>query len=188
MKMYTPKHFSTDSKELELAFIQQNPFATIMSVVDGEMANITKVPLILKENNGEYFLEGHMSRANPHWEVLLENGAVTVMLDGPHDYINPMWYENPSVSVPTWNYSTAIIDGHCEITESSDWIKESVLEMSRIFQPSDAWEKQFDQEKFDNLAHGIVGVKIEIDNIQVKLKNSQNRSVAEQANILAKLD
>lgn len=188
MKMYTPKHFSTDNKELELAFIQQNPFATIMSVVDGEISHITKVPLVLKENGGEYFLEGHMGRANPHWEVLLDNGAVTVLFDGPHDYINPMWYEDPSVSVPTWNYSTAIIDGHCEITESSEWIKESVIEMSRIFQPSDEWENQFDQNRFDKLAKAIVGIKIEIDNIQVKLKNSQNRTAAEQANISANLD
>ena len=54
-------------------------------------------------------LQGHMSRANPHWRLFEQDGRSLVIFAGPHAYVSPRWYDH--VNVPTWNYVAVHVYG-----------------------------------------------------------------------------
>lgn len=68
-------------------------------------------------------------------------------------------HENPSKGVPTWNYSTVIIEGVAEIIDSSEWLLGSVIEFTDKFEKDSSWKDSVDKDYLENLSKGIVGVK-----------------------------
>jgi len=185
--MYSPPHFQVEDKEKVLEFVRQNSFATLISCGENTVSNISKIPLMLKDEEGQLYLEGHFARPNPHWKYLMDNPSVTVMFDGPHDYISPSWYENPTKDVPTWNYSTVIMKGVAGITDSSEWLLQSVMELSDKFENDSSWKDSVDKDFLRGLSKGIVGIKIQVKEIQSKFKLSQNRSELDKNNVMNEL-
>ena len=109
------------------------------------------------------------------------------MFDGLHDYISPSWYESPSKGVPTWNYSTVIIEGIAEIIDSSEWLLKSVMEFTDKFEKDSSWKSSIDIDYLGNLAKGIVGIKIDVKEVHSKFKLSQNRSEIDKNNVINEL-
>ena len=96
--MYIPEHFAvTDTSEV-FAFIEANAFGQLVSNVDGRLF-ATHMPFLLSEDKSR--LLGHVARQNPQ-HLALEGQECLVILQGPHGYISPSWYNTPGV--PTWNY------------------------------------------------------------------------------------
>ena len=185
--IYSPSHFQVNDKEMVFEFIRQNPFATIISCTDNAVSNISKIPLMFKKDGDKLFLEGHFARPNLHWKKLAENSVCTVIFDGAHSYISPTWYRNPKQSVPTWNYSTVVINGNAEIIDSPVWIQKSVMEFSERFEQNQSWQDSVDKNFIEKLSEGIIGISIVITEIHSKFKLSQNRSEDDQSGVIERL-
>lgn len=80
MKLHVPKLHSIEDQETQIDFLKKYPFATLISNVDEEL-EISKVPLLLKQDGEKLYLEGHLARANPHWRTISNNSNITMMFD-----------------------------------------------------------------------------------------------------------
>lgn len=185
--MYNPSRFKSEDIQEAFQLMERYPFATIISVVDGKSV-ISHLPLTVKKIGDKIELIGHLAKANPH-SRLMANSPVTVLFQGPHTYITPMWYaEN---DVPTWNYLTVHINGTVELIESYDGIVDCLKKLtSHVEQhwPS-GWEFFIpDDLNGEILPKNIVGFKININEINFKKKLSQNRSKEDRVGILKGLE
>lgn len=103
---------------------------------------------------------------------------------GPHDYISPNWYRNPGV--PTWNYQALHIYGRCRVFEEPEEIASIVEALSERYESGfeSPWEPQYR----DTMLKAIIGVEIEIEELQCKYKLSQNRPTQDQQGVIEKLE
>ena len=119
--MYVPKHFAEDDPATLRAYIEANPFATIVTMLDGELI-ATHVPVLLDGDAAAGgTLVGHVARANPHWRAFDGVTESLVIFAGPHAYVSPAWYtETPAV--PTWNYTAVHVYGVAKAIEDPEAI------------------------------------------------------------------
>ncbi|MFT5588106.1 MAG: transcriptional regulator [Bradyrhizobium sp.] len=89
--MYVPQHFREDDPALLLEVMQRYSFATLVSHVDGKPF-ATHVPVLARQIDGALQIDGHVARANPHWQALQTDPAALVIFQGPHTYISPTLY------------------------------------------------------------------------------------------------
>ena len=175
--MYVPKHFAQDDPALLLDVMQRYSFATLISTVDGAPF-ASHVPVLASEIDGVLHIEGHVARANPHWEALLVDPQVLVIFHGPHTYFSPTLYEGKNF-VPTWNYIAVHASGRAIIDHSDD-VKLATLK-ALIASNEPRYQTQFDQldEAFrsGNLK-AIVAFDITVTKLEGKFKLGQHRLTA----------
>jgi transcriptional regulator len=173
--MYTPDHFKVTDREKALAFIQTNSFGQLISTVSGRLFS-THIPFVLDEENSALYC--HIAKANPQWKAI-ETQEVLVTFQGPHDYISPTWYE--STGVPTWNYQVVHVYGPARIIKDKIELKNIIESMTEAYESRrpNPWQSAFKEQ----LLNAIIGIKIEIKELQCKFKLSQNRSAQEQERI-----
>ena len=177
--MYIPKHFEvTDTNEI-FAFVKANAFGQLISSVKGQLFS-SHLPFLASEDKTTLIC--HVAKQNPQWEDI-ENQEVLITFQGPHDYISPSWYGSPGV--PTWNYQAVHIYGKPKIITDSKQLKNIVETLTKTYESST--EQPWTPEYKGSLLDIIVGIEIEITNIQCKYKLSQNRSVTDQNNIVKEL-
>lgn len=176
MSLYTPRHFlGSDAAAQRL--IRENPFATVITSVDGRDPHVTHVPVLLEDGA----LSFHLARANPHGQAFAQ-GHTLVVFHGPHAYISPRWYVEPDANVPTWNYATVHVHGRPEILEAG--APDALLRLTDHFERG-AWRPT--AEKLAKLAPGVVAFRMRPERLEVKVKMSQNRTRADRAKLVATL-
>ena len=178
--MYIPEHFKiTDEKEV-LSFLQANSFGQLISQHQEQMF-ATHLPFLISEDVKH--LKCHLARQNSQWQDI-ENQDVLIILPGPHEYISPSWYKNPGV--PTWNYQAIHIYGRCRVFEDEGELSEVVDELTSKHEAtlSEPWSPQYKQA----MLKAIVGIEIEITDIQCKYKLSQNRPADDQQGAIDNLE
>jgi transcriptional regulator len=83
--MYIPKLFHESSWPEIRKVIEENSFATVITCNAG-LPTATHVPLRLLESaTGTAKLQGHMSRANPHWRLFEQEQQSLVIFSGQRD-------------------------------------------------------------------------------------------------------
>ena len=107
--MYIPEFNRQEDRAATLAFMRANPFAILVSSVDG-VPFATHLPVLVDETGDQIVIRGHMARANAHWKSMKEDEESLVIFHGPHAYISPSLYEIRE-SVPTWNYAAVHVYG-----------------------------------------------------------------------------
>lgn len=178
--MYVPPAFRADDPALLRSIMVAHPFATLVSVVDGEPF-ATPVPLLVEEGA----LLGHVARANPHAAALPGARALAVF-HGPHAYVSPRWYTQPAGHVPTWNYVTVHAAGVVEPLDAAgtlDVLERLVAQEEARFDPP--WRA--DPEVLRRLAPAVFAFRLQITCLEGKLKLSQNRAPADAAGAAAGL-
>ena len=177
--MYIPKHFEiTDEGEI-FAFIQANAFGQLISTVEGRLFS-THIPFLLSSEHKQ--LLGHLAKPNPQWKDI-DGQEVLVTLQGPHDYISPSWYSSPGV--PTWNYQAVHVYGTCRAFNDTSRLKQLVEFLTAKFES--AFDKPWQPDYQESMLKGIVGIEIEITEIQCKFKLSQNRSSEDRSRVIEAL-
>jgi len=177
--MYIPKHFEiTDSDEI-FAFVKANAFGQLVSSVNGQLFS-SHLPFLISEDKTTLIC--HVAKQNPQWEDI-ESQEVLVTFQGPHDYISPSWYDSPGV--PTWNYQAVHIYGKPQIITDSEQLKNTVETLTKTYESTT--EQPWTPKYKGSLLNIIVGIEIEITNIQCKYKLSQNRSISDQEKIIRAL-
>ena len=178
--MYVPKHFSVTEQEEIFSFLDANAFGQLISVAD-HRPTASHLPFLVSADRR--YLHCHLARQNSHWQAL-QDQQVLVTFQGPHDYISPSWYQTPGV--PTWNYQALHIYGRCRVFEEPEAIATVVEALSKRYESS--FDQPWEPEYRDAMLRAIIGVEIEIEELQCKYKLSQNRPAQDHQGVIDKLD
>lgn len=186
--MYIPEYHRIEDRAESLAFMQANPFAILISAAnDGPFA--THIPVVVRQVAGQVVLRAHVAKSNPHWK-LMEDGQQQdslVVFHGPHAYISPKLYENRE-SVPTWNYAAVHMYGRGKILNAESDIRQLLLDLVSQFDSSyqEQWLSLRPEYQTRMLSY-IVAFEIAATRIETKFKLSQNRTKADQENVIQAL-
>lgn len=192
--MYQPPHFREDRLDVKQALIAAHPLGLLISAdADGILAN--PIPFQLDAaRSPKGTLQAHLSRANPQWKALSEGASALVVFQGAQSYVTPSWYETKRETgkvVPTWNYAIVQIRGIVRVLDDVDWLHAQIRRLTEMQEGrrSEPWAVDDAPETFLNAqVKGIVGLEIEITEIDGKWKVSQNRPEADRSGVAQGLD
>jgi transcriptional regulator len=186
--MYIPKAFREDNIKTLHKFMREYSFATLITQHEG-VSFATHLPFILDDRRGSNgTLLAHMARANPQWHDFVSEQEVLVIFQGPHAYVSPSWNE-VELSVPTWNYAVVHAYGIPRLIEDGEELYKllKILVETHEAQFEKPWPFKLQQDYLQKMMRGIVGFEIEITRLEGKFKLSQNRTEAEQENVITAL-
>jgi transcriptional regulator len=178
--MYLPPQFKGD-REKAAALIQENPFASLISVDDTGLPYVTHLPLHLEDRpstgsgHPDFVLLGHVAKPNAHWRYLQARPQAVVTFLGPHAYLSPKVYPDLA-RVPTWNYLAV----HCTVqaTLIEDPLAKDALLKKLIGDHEPPYAEQWrglGEEFARKMLAGIVGFELLVTDFQCKVKINQHR-------------
>jgi len=181
--VYIPEFNRQEDRATILAFMRANPFAILVSNVDG-VPFATHLPLLIDEAGDQIVVQGHMARANAHWKSMNETEESLIIFHGPHAYISPSLYESRE-SVPTWNYAAVHVYGEPTLFTDEESLRATLHRMIDTYESSymTQWSELSEQYQSRMMKH-IVGFNIKVKKLEGKFKLSQNRTKGEQARVI----
>lgn len=182
--MYIPEAFQEKRKERLKALIEQFSFGTLVSNHEGRPC-ANHLPFMYDAEAG--LLLAHMARANPQWQSLTTGQQTLVIFQGPHAYVSPAWHR--SSGVPTWNYAVVHVYGKARLIEEPNQLAVLVQRLTAVHEAGRAEPQRVDfpEARMKSLLGQIIGIEIDIAEIQGKFKLSQNRSAEDQAEVVRQL-
>ena len=182
--------FTLASQDGVKRLIREHPWMTIVSNTDASGLVASHYPVLLDEQDPGIVLLTHVGRPD---EELHELGRheVMVIVQGPHGYISPGWYD-ASPAVPTWNFVTAHLHGTPELLDADENLK--VLETlvdhfeDRLPEPRRMRGTPENSDYADRIASGTVGLRIPITRFVGKNKMSQNKPAETVDRIIDELE
>jgi len=183
---HTPQYLLTDEAEVR-RLVRENPWCTIVSATRHHGLVASHYPFLLEEGAEGLSLVSHVGRPD---ETLHELGdhEVLVIVQGPHGYVSPSWYE-PGDIIPTWNHVTAHLSGTPQILSDD----ENLRVLSTL---TDHFEKHvqqprglhLDEEYSRRVARGTVGLRLPVTRIDARAKLSQSKPEGVVRRIVAELE
>jgi transcriptional regulator len=189
MSLYVPEHFASRDRATIARLVHDHPFATLITPHSPEPL-VTHLPLLhVADREPHGTLCGHFARANPHAQVAA-GAAVIAIFHGPHAYVSPSWYAEPSSAVPTWNYAVAHAHGTIEFAHDAAATRAVLDLMIHRFEAGrdTPWKLGLDPERLAAMVGAIVGFRIKVKRFDAKLKLSQNRTPEDRRRVAAGLD
>jgi transcriptional regulator len=185
--MYKLPHFIETDKAKILSFMQNNPFAFIIAN-GADSPAASHIPIEVKEKDGKIFLHGHIMKKTDHHIALEKNRNVLVIFTGPHCYVSASWYVNPR-SGGTWNYMDVQAKGVIRFTDEAGTIAEvkAVTDRFEGVNSSASFDKLSD-EYIGSMAKAIVGIIIEVTELNATFKLSQNKDDDTKRKIINRLN
>jgi transcriptional regulator len=186
---HSPVFELTDPAEVA-RLIRENPWATIVSPTSNGMV-ASHYPVLLDENDDDIVLLSHVGRPDEQLHEWGSGAEVLVVIQGPHGYISPGWYD-ASPAVPTWNFISAHLYGVPELLPADENLR--VLE-----QLVDHFEDPMPEPRrmrgtaensayADRISAGTVGFRLRVTRFVAKVKMSQNRPPETLERIVSELD
>jgi len=184
--MYTPSSFKEDNPEILFELIENNSFGVLFSQ-HTERPEATHLPFMV--NKRKRTLIAHFAKANKHWKKLSEEKEILVIFQGPHTYVSPSWYVHRD-EVPTWNYATVHVYGKPRLIHDSESLRKMVTELTHLHESNieSDWDLREASESFEIDLKAIVGIEIEISEMEGKFKFNQNKSKEDQEDVIKNLD
>ncbi len=185
--MYKLPHFTEKDTDKVIAFMKENAFAIITGL--GEQYPVaTHIPLeVVVEANDKIILCGHIMKNSDHHKAFVENSNVLVIFNGPHCYVSASWYNNPQ-SASTWNYMTVHAKGNIVFTDDAGTYA-AIKAVTNKYEgtATAAAFHAMSKEYIDQMLKAIIGFTIEVEKLDNVFKLSQNKTHAEQINIIEQL-
>jgi transcriptional regulator len=173
--MYIPRRYEEKDLEKIQAFIRENSFSILISVLEGVPVG-THIPLLQeKDDQGRDILIGHISRGNGQKSSFTDGAKVLAIFPGPHAYVSPRWYTQ--INVPTWNYIAVHVYGTVKIIEG-EALRAALSRLVHNYEqhlPRPVDMEEITEKRVTAEMRGIVGFEILIEDIQAAYKLSQNR-------------
>jgi transcriptional regulator len=177
--MYVPPHFAQHDPALLLEVMQRYNFATLVSNLDGA-PYATHLPVLARCEGDAIVIEGHVARANPHWQALETDPHALLMFHGPHSYISPTLFQ-PGNRVPTWDYIAVHAGGRVQLQH--DAASKLGLLSKLVAHHEPEFQSQLDAMPVsarDGLLKGIVAFRMAVDKLEGKFKLGQHRLADDQ--------
>jgi transcriptional regulator len=188
--MYQPPHFREDDLAVQHALIRAHPLGLLITAGPGGLtANALPFHLVA-EGSPKGVLQVHMARANGQWKEIAAGAPVLVVFQGENAYITPSWYATKRETgkvVPTWNYAVVQVRGTAKVIDDAGWLRTQIEALTGDHEgPRPApWSVCDAPDAFVTAQlKGIIGVEIEITDIEGKWKVSQNRPKADIAEVV----
>jgi transcriptional regulator len=109
--------------------------------------------------------------------------AALAVFSGPHAYVSAALYDDPSVSVPTWNYASVQVRGHVSAVADAA-LPEHLTKLAQTYEGDGGWSPSDAPDYVSRISRGIVAVRIDISNVQAFRKMSGNKSPAIRKRII----
>ncbi len=184
--MYTPQVFQPTSREAVITFIQKNNFGTLISL-SANRPIATHLPfLVFEKEDKALVLQCHLAKANPQWKDLNDQ-EVLVIFSRPHAYVSSSWYE--SVNVPTWNYIAIHLYGRARKMTGDDFVLslKNLVDNHEAERPNRFHLNDLSEIQLKRQLNAIIGLEINISEVQASFKLSQNRKAKDYENIIDQL-
>ena len=190
--MYLPRHFEQTNPAALRALIHDHLLATLVTFgSEGLDANF--VPFLVIEEAGKIYLRGHVARANPVWMCTRDGSEALAVFRGPDAYVSPSWYASKTETgkvLPTWAYVAVPARGKLRIKDEGGWVRQLVetLTMQHEAGRTPPWAvADAPVDYMDAMVRAIVGIEIEVSNLQGKWKLCQDDGPRDCAGVAAGL-
>ena len=190
--MYTPNSFNQPDISTIKKLISDFPLGLLITSEEGK-AQVSPVPFLFREDEKSSQLVAHIARANSHWKTLENLNECLVIFQGHQNYISPSWYPSKKKNhkvVPTWNYEIVQVKGNPRIIKDSNWLETQIVELTNFMEKirENPWKVSDSSRDYilDQIRY-LVGIQIEITEIQGKWKMSQNKSLDDVRGVVAGL-
>ncbi|MCK0132165.1 FMN-binding negative transcriptional regulator [Flavobacteriaceae bacterium F08102] len=185
--MYIPSYYHNLNQAEIKQFLHANSFGILINQSGGKLLG-THIPMeLVEEANGQQYLVGHISKANPQGASFGSTAEVLAIFSGPDAYVSSSWYDTEEV--PTWNYIAVHVYGSIEVLDE----QELLASLDTLVTKYEATMEQ--PISLDNLSaktldqvRGILGFKLKITDIQAAYKLSQTRTAKEKTQIISALE
>ncbi len=177
--MHIPSSFKVSDQGELFSFINQYSFGQLISIDDDRPCS-THIPFLLDSENKKLIC--HLAKINTQWKSIHDQEVLITFL-GPHDYISPTWYVGNGV--PTWDYQAVHVYGKATVINDHEILKNMVDELSSKYESKkpDPWLGEY----ADEMLSAIIGIEIDIKEIQGQYKLSQNRSKEDREQVIKTL-
>ena len=186
--MYNIPYFKANNHEEVLAFMQAHPFITLCGVDKQNLPVATHIPVLIEEREGNIYLLAHIMRKQDHANAFDNNPNVLAIFTGNSAYVSASWYSIQNMA-STWNYRAVHAKGIVRFMDEEE-LYDLLVKLTNHFEGdvnSPAAVKNLTPEYVKSNMKAIVGLEIEIKDIQHVFKLSQNRDEASKQNIREKL-
>lgn len=187
--MFTPRAFAEHDLVWLDRLLERDPFVTVLTTGADGLPELTRLPVLYRRDGERIELLGHWARANPQAR---HAGAAKVLVDGPHGYVSASWYPDKEAAarVPTWNYASAELRGRLDPFDDEDALAALVGALSERFEADvgQQWRFEPEHDAQRRQLRGIVGFRFQVEQVQIKLKLSQNHPDANQQAVIAALE
>lgn len=183
--MFIPADFvETDLTWLD-RLLERDAFVTVVSTGSDGLPQVTLLPVLYRRDGQEILIEGHWARPNPQAG---HAGPALVLVHGPHGYVSPGWYpdKDAQARVPTWNYAAAELRGTLEPVTDPDALIDMLDRLSAKYEAlvGGNWDLLPIEPRQRRMLAGIIGFRFRAQQVQVKLKLSQNHPEANQHSVI----
>jgi transcriptional regulator len=173
--VYIPEHFLQEDRALLIEVMRAESFALLVSGGPESDPFVTHLPLVIRDSADSLVIEGHMARANPHWQYLEKNPRALIVFNGPHAYVSPSLYESKE-NVPTWNYVAIHAYGAIKLNHAMGGKRDAQTRLIDALEPG--YKPQFDELRpvyLQGRMNAIVAFDMAVERLEGKFKLSQNR-------------
>ncbi|MGB3455681.1 MAG: FMN-binding negative transcriptional regulator [Litorimonas sp.] len=175
---YPPPYYTDDDPDFARRIMAEHPFALLVA---GDL-HATHLPLLFRDEGEGGTLYGHVSRSNPAAGAL-DGGTGLAVFSGPHAYVSATLYDDPSGSVPTWNYASVQARGRLSVLPD-EAVVPHLTELAETFEGGGGWSVSEAPDYVERLKRGIVTFRMEIESLQAFRKMSANKPDAIQKRII----
>lgn len=180
--MYIPEDFKITEIEIMHELIQKYALGILFTHgKSGLDANHLPFELMVEQSQFGT-LHAHVSRNNPLWQDIKDGDEVLIVFQAGDAYISPQWYPSKHEhhqQVPTWNYRAVHAYGTVKIRDDEKYVRGVVARLTRTHEAKqpEPW-KMSDAPKdyLESMLKAIVGIEIEITQLQGKAKLGQNKA------------
>lgn len=176
--MYPVKNFIVEDLSEIRAFVEQNPFATLVTTESSGEFVATHIPLLVQNWGERIVFRGHVMRETDHWKALKRFPDVFVSFLGPDAPVLGSWQLTPRFG-GTWNYQAVHVRGKTRVLDQ-DTLVSHLEELKNRFETSqDHRFPSLPPDYVDALLPLIVCIDIVVSDLRCIFKLSQNRSIEE---------
>jgi transcriptional regulator len=184
--------FALDEVDEVRRLVREFPWVTLVSHTSVGDLVASHYPVILDPAAGdrEIVLLSHVGRPDEQLHEL-GTGDVLVIVQGPHGYISPGWYD-AKPAVPTWNFVTAHLHGTPELLGDAENLRvlADLVDQfeNRMPNPRRMNGTVENADYAARIVAGTVGFRLRVTRFTAKNKMSQNKPAETLARILSELD
>ena len=168
--------------------LARDPFVTLLTTGDDGLPELTRLPVLYRRDGEKVELLGHWAKANKQSRHL---GRAKVLVNGPQGYVSASWYpdKESAARVPTWNYAAAELVGELHSFDDTAALAQLLADTSDFFEAGVGQDWRFDPTLVDHgpSLRAIAGFRLDVQQIQIKLKLSQNHPQANQLAVIEAL-
>lgn len=180
--MFIPQSFKENDFAKIKLFIKEQPQATLIAQTPCGL-EACHIPMYWQDDGSKFgSLYGHMAKINP----LNNNDNTTtpwsvIFQDSGH-YISPNWYPSKAMThkeVPTWNYRSVHIRGNVSLLTAHHELIDILSKQTFDFEvrQENPWSLEDAPETYiQAMCRAIVGIRINITDVQAQFKLSQNKT------------